>query len=103
VKSRPLAPGDLVLRKVVGIAKNPAWAKLGLNWERPYRITFIASVGTYHLEDLDENVIHRPWNVNNLQRYYYSLFLLSFISCLVVPNCGCICWNDQFEKYSKCL
>ena len=31
VKSRPLAPGDLVLRKVVGMAKNPAWGKLGLN------------------------------------------------------------------------
>ena len=31
VKLRPLAPGDLVLRKVVGTAKNPAWGKLGLN------------------------------------------------------------------------
>ena len=31
VKSRPLAPGDLVLRKVVGMAKNPAWGKLGPN------------------------------------------------------------------------
>ena len=28
VKSRPLAIGDLVLRKVMGIAKNPAWGKL---------------------------------------------------------------------------
>ena len=25
VKLRPLAPGDLVLRKVLGTAKNPAW------------------------------------------------------------------------------
>ena len=31
VKLRPLTPGDLVLRKVVGAAKNPAWGKLGLN------------------------------------------------------------------------
>ncbi|XP_030970418.1 uncharacterized protein LOC115990768 [Quercus lobata] len=31
VKSRPLAPGDLVLRKVLGIARNPAWGKLGPN------------------------------------------------------------------------
>ena len=29
VKLRPLAPGDLVLRKVLGTAKNPAWGKLG--------------------------------------------------------------------------
>ena len=31
VKLRPLAPGDLVLRKVVGNTKNPAWGKLGPN------------------------------------------------------------------------
>ena len=28
VKVRPLTHGDLVLRKVVGVAKNPAWGKL---------------------------------------------------------------------------
>ena len=31
VKLRPLAPRDLVLRKVVGNTKNPAWEKLGPN------------------------------------------------------------------------
>ena len=31
VKSRPLAPRDLVLRKVVEITKNPTWGKLGPN------------------------------------------------------------------------
>ena len=44
VKLRPLAPGDLVLRKVVGAAKNPSWGKLGLNWEGPYRITLVAGI-----------------------------------------------------------
>jgi len=44
VKSRPLAPRDLVLRKVVGTTKNPTWGKLGPNWEGPYRITSIASI-----------------------------------------------------------
>ncbi|XP_075658517.1 uncharacterized protein LOC142628302 [Castanea sativa] len=39
VKTRPLVPGDLVLRKVVGVAKNPAWGKLGPKREGPYRIT----------------------------------------------------------------
>ena len=33
VKLRPLAPGDLVLRKVMGAAKDPSWGKLGPNWE----------------------------------------------------------------------
>ena len=31
VKLRPLEPGDLVLRKVLGTAKNPVWGKFGLN------------------------------------------------------------------------
>ena len=35
VKLRPLAPRDLVLRKVLGNTKNPAWGKLGPNWEEP--------------------------------------------------------------------
>ena len=71
VKLRPLTPGDLVLCKVVGAAKNPAWGKLGPNWEGPYRITSKAGIRAYFLEDLDEHVISRPWNVYNLKRYYY--------------------------------
>ena len=71
MKLRPLNPGDLVLRKVLGTSKNPAWGKLGPNWEGPYCITSIASVEAYFLEDLDEKVVSQPWNVNNLQRYYY--------------------------------
>ena len=43
VRLRPLVVGDLVLRKFLGTAKNPAWEKA---------------------------VLH-PWNVNNLKRYYY--------------------------------
>ena len=71
VKLRPLVPSDLVLRKILGTAKNPAWGKLGPNWEGPYRITLVVGIEAYFLEDLDEHVIPRPWNVNNLKRYYY--------------------------------
>ena len=71
VRIRPLTYGDLVLRKVVGSAKNPAWGKLGPNWEGPYRITSNAGIGAYFLEDLDGLVVPHPWNVNNLKRYYY--------------------------------
>ena len=45
VKLRPLVPGDLVLRKVLGATKNPAWGKLGPNWEGPYCITLVATLG----------------------------------------------------------
>ena len=66
VKLRPLAPRDLVLRKVLGTAKNPTWRKLWPNWEGPYRIALVTGIGAYYLEDQDENVVPRPWNVNNL-------------------------------------
>ena len=71
VKLRLLAPGDLVLRKVLGTTKNPAWGKLGPNWEGPYRITSVVGISAYYLEDLDEKTVLHPWNVNNLKRYYY--------------------------------
>ena len=71
VKLKPLAVGDLVLRKVLGTTKNPAWGKLGPNLEGPYQITSVARIGAYYLEDLDEKVVLHPWNVNNLKRYYY--------------------------------
>ena len=71
VKLRPLTPGDLVLRKAVNTTKNPVWGKLGPNWEGPYCTTSKVGIRAYFLEDLDEHVIPRPWNVNNLKRYYY--------------------------------
>ena len=71
VKLRPLAPGDLVLRKIVGAAKNQSWGKLEPNWEGPFQITSVARIGAYYLEDLDEKAVPRPWNVNNLKMYYY--------------------------------
>ena len=59
VKLRLLAPRYQVLRKVLGSTKNPAWGKLGSNQEGPYRITLVAGIGAYYLEDLDEkNVLH---------------------------------------------
>ena len=71
VKLRPLNPGDLVMRKILGSAKNPSQGKLGPNWEGPYRITSVVGIGAYYLEDLDEKTVPHPWNVNNLRRYYY--------------------------------
>ena len=71
MKLRLLMPGDLVLRKVVGATKNPSWGKLGPNWEGPYRITLVAGIRAYYLEDLDEKAVPRPWNVNNLRSYCY--------------------------------
>ena len=68
MRLRPLAPGDLVLRKVVGTAK-PCLGKVGAQLGGAVQDIF--SIEAYYLEDLDESVIRHPWNVNNLRRYYY--------------------------------
>ena len=60
VKLRPLALGDLVLRKVMGTTRNPVWGKLGPNWEGSYHITLVGEIGAYFLKDLDENVVPCP-------------------------------------------
>ena len=53
VRHRNFQVGDLVLRKVMGAAKDPSQGKLGPNWKGPYRITSWQRKSTYHLEILD--------------------------------------------------
>ena len=60
VKHRDLQVGDLVLRKVTVPTRDPSQGKLGLNWERPYKITSWHRKDTYHLEMLDEQKLHHP-------------------------------------------
>ena len=60
VKLWPLASGNLVLRKVLGTIKNPAWGKLGHNWEGPYHITLVVGICAYYREDLDKNTVLCP-------------------------------------------
>ena len=71
IKARAFVPGDVVLTKVVENMKNPARGKLGPNWEGSYQVTSVVGIGAYRLEDFDENPLPRPWNVNNLHKYYY--------------------------------
>jgi hypothetical protein len=71
VRPRSFQQGDLVLRKVLGNTKNPNDGKLRPNWEGPYRVQSVTSVGTYHLEDLNFMPLPRPWNVSNLRKYFH--------------------------------
>ena len=70
VKGREFSAGELVLRKVVGNMRDIAAGKLAQTWEGPYRVTAIAGAGAYYLEDLDERPLPRPWNANNLKKFY---------------------------------
>ena len=70
VKHKDFQVGDLILRKVMGAARDPTHGKLGSNWERPYRITSSQRKGTYHLETFDGRKLHHPWNAEHLWKYY---------------------------------
>ena len=70
VRYRDFQVGDLVLRKVMGIARDPIQGKLNPNWEGPYRITSWQRKGTYHLETMDGQKLHHLWNTEHLRKYY---------------------------------
>ena len=70
VKLRRLEVGDLVLCKVSTATKDPNQGKLGPTWERPYRVVHYSRRGSYYLETLDGQKLPRPWNIENLKKYY---------------------------------
>ena len=70
VRHRDFQIGDLVLRKVMGTAKDPLQGKRRPNWEGPYRITSWQRKGTYHLEIMDGRKFQHPWNTKHLRLYY---------------------------------
>ena len=70
VKVREFSAGDLVLRKAVGSMRDTNTGKFVQTWEGPYRVTAIAGVGAYYLEDLNEVPLPRPWNAYNLKKFY---------------------------------
>ena len=71
VKVREFDAGDLVLRKAVGNMRDTNAEKLAPTWEGPYRVTSITGVRAYYLENLDERPIPWPWNVHNLEKFYF--------------------------------
>ena len=70
VKHRDFKVGDLVLRKVMSVAKDPTYGQLSPNWKGLYRITSWHRKDTYHLETLDGRKLHHPWNTDHLRKYY---------------------------------
>jgi len=70
VRHRNFQVGDLVLRKVMGSTKDTFQGKLRLNWEGPYKVVSWNRKGTYHLETLDGQKLHHPWNTVHLKKYY---------------------------------
>ncbi|XP_028097753.1 uncharacterized protein LOC114297514 [Camellia sinensis] len=71
VQLRHYAPGELVLKKVLRVAKNPANEKLGSNWDDLYQIDSIAGTGTYCLSDITGQSLPRPWNSTHLRKFFH--------------------------------
>ena len=60
-----------MLRKAIGGFRDINIGKLAPNWEGSYRVTAVAGVGAYYLEDMKERPLPRPWNVQNLKNFYH--------------------------------
>ena len=67
VKTRPLSPGDMVLKRVT----NPmAMGKLDTKWEGPYIITRSTRAGSFSLATPDGQQLGHTWNAKNLRKFY---------------------------------
>ena len=71
VRVREFNAKDLVLRRAVRSIRDTNAGKLAQTWEGPYRITTIAGVGAYYLEDMNEILLPRPWNAYNLKKFHH--------------------------------
>ena len=70
VQHKESTVGELFLRKVIGNTNDPVNGKLSPNWEGSYKIAKLVGKGAYHLEYLEGKQVYRPWNSNNLRKYY---------------------------------
>ena len=69
-KLKRFNPGDMVLRKVSQSIKDQNDEKLGPNRESPYKVVHYSRRGSYYLEDTEGKPFPRPWNVENIKKYY---------------------------------
>ena len=69
VKPRSLHVGDLVLRVIRGLIRDPR-GKFRPSWSGPYFIRELTPEGAAWLMDLDGNQFSEPTNVDQLKRYY---------------------------------
>ncbi|WKA13007.1 hypothetical protein VitviT2T_030344 [Vitis vinifera] len=67
VKPRPLRIGDLVLRVIRGLIRDPR-GKFRPSWSGPYFIRELSPEGAAWLMDLDGNQFSEPTNVDQLKR-----------------------------------
>ncbi|KAL6315203.1 hypothetical protein AAG906_037435 [Vitis piasezkii] len=99
VKPRPLHVGDLVLKVIRGLIRDPR-GKFRPNWSGPYFIRELTPEGAAWLMDLDGNRFSEPTNVDQLKRYYVMGSDVVFDS-LYLDNITCSTIDD-FMSYVAC-
>jgi hypothetical protein len=52
------------------VANPNTMGKLQLKWVGPFLVLSLSRPGPYKLKDMNGNDIPRPWNADELQRYY---------------------------------
>ena len=66
-----IGTGGFSVKENCGCCQGPILGKARIQLGRTFRITSVARIGAYYLDDSNEKAVSRPWNVNNLKRYYY--------------------------------
>ncbi|XP_057793079.1 uncharacterized protein LOC131009684 [Salvia miltiorrhiza] len=67
VRARKLSKEHLVLKRADALK---AVGKFEANWEGPFIITEVLGGRAYILSDPDGRALPRPWNINNLKKFY---------------------------------
>ena len=70
VKPRAFKDEELVLRRVFENTTNLVDGKFQANWEGPYTVVRVGTVGSYALSKPDETDVPRMWKTMHLKKYY---------------------------------
>ena len=70
VKPMSYKPGDLVLKKLLSVRKNPTHGKLGPKWKGHYIVSLFVRPGNYELQTKEGKVLPHSWNARHLKRFY---------------------------------
>ena len=62
--------GNLMLKILLPIRKDPTHGKLGPNWEGPYIVSRIIRPSNYELQTEEGKTLHHSWNAEHLKRFY---------------------------------
>ena len=77
VKYRSFKIGDMVLLWVTRATKDSVEGKLAPNWKGPYKVIECKRAGAYHLKDSNDKGLPKPWNAENLKKYYVYVVVIN--------------------------